>query len=77
MSLAGGRAATLAAITGAGLGIRDRFPTYESQRVRLDQLQAQLKFFVARRQPANADDVRAQIREIEQLMLSPESRLHG
>jgi protein-arginine kinase activator protein McsA len=68
MSRDGGRAATLAAVSGAGNGgLRDRFPTPALQQERLSQLEAQLRFYVKRSDAESADGVRAQIREMEQL----------
>ena len=42
MSFAGGLAATRAAVTGAGAGLRDRFPTREQQLERTREIRPDL-----------------------------------
>lgn len=67
MSFAGGLAATRAAVTGAGAGLRDRFPTREQQLERLVYLKAQLRWYEGQGNKPAAEDVRTQMREIEAL----------
>lgn len=60
----GGKAAGVAAITGCGMGLADRYPTEASRRERILDLESQLEFLLARGRTDAAAEVREQIREV-------------
>ena len=68
MSRDGGRAASIAAVTGAGSGgLRDRFATRAAQLDRLVSLKAQLHWHDAHGNKRAAEETRRDMREIEAL----------
>lgn len=74
MSIQGGKAAGIAAVTGSGSGLIDRFPTRESQQARYSDLQAQLNFCVGKGMKQAAADIEADMREIGALLQLPRRR---
>lgn len=71
MSVLGGRAAGIAAVTGCGSGLLDRFPTLDKQLDRIKQLEAQMDFFVRKRMTKDAQGVQVQIDEVRALSAPP------
>lgn len=71
MSAAGGKAATLAAVTGAGSGLLSRFRTREAQAERLADLAAQRRFYEGRNNKVGMAEVDRLIAEINTLSASP------
>ena len=78
MSVLGGKAATLAALTGAGRGLRERYPSPEAQQSRIADLEAQREYWLRLKKPTQAAEVLAQIDEVRALAgLTPAPRLGG
>lgn len=71
MSVLGGKAAGMAAVSGAGASLRDRFPTLEKQHERIQQLDAQRDYFRRHKMREAMDDLDAQIAEIKALSATP------
>lgn len=69
MSVLGGKAASIAAVTGAGSGLRDRFPTIEKQMERIEQLQAQRDYFQRHKMREAMQELDEQIAEIRDLSM--------
>lgn len=65
MSRDHGRAITRSAVTGAGGGVLDRFPTAAEKRQRIEALGAQITFFRDRGQSAAARELEAERRNVQ------------
>lgn len=57
----------MAAVSGAGSSLRDRFPSLEKQQERLAQLKAQRDYYSRKKMPAAMAEVDAQIAELKAL----------
>ena len=70
MSVLGGKAASAAAVTGAGSSLRDRFPTLEKQQERIQQLEGQADYYRRHKILEPLKDLSEQIDEIRALSLT-------
>lgn len=61
----------MAAVNGAGAGLRDRFPTLEKQQERIAQLEAQRTYFIKHKMREAQSDVEADLAEVRALGASP------
>lgn len=71
MSVLGGKAAGMAAVSGAGSSLRDRFPTLEKQQERIAQLDAQREYFIRHKMREALTDVEADLAKIKALSPTP------